>query len=253
MGEPGVGALNAAMGLGGLARAAAAITLAGRDRLSPAFNLSLAGLGCPDRDHRARRRPRVALLAMVAIGVSNAFIDVSGFTLIQRMTPNASRIAVLGLLDSVANGGVVLGGILAPFLIEALGIQGALIVDRADPAGREHPDRSRHCAGRTRAASPTSRPGRAHPRRPAPRAAVAGHGRAPGGAPSSRSTFADGEWLMREGEPGDQTTSSSTPGAWRCRRPAGRVRTLGPGQRRRRDRADAGRAEDGLGSRDRVR
>ena len=55
--------------------------------------------------------------------MSNALIDVSGFTLIQRMTPNASRIAVLGLIDSVANGGVALGGILAPFLIAALGIR----------------------------------------------------------------------------------------------------------------------------------
>ena len=64
---------------------------------------------------------------MVAVGVANAFIDVSGFTLIQRMTPNASRIAVLGLLDSVANGCVVIGGIAAPILVEAVGIRGALI------------------------------------------------------------------------------------------------------------------------------
>jgi hypothetical protein len=43
------------------------------------------------------------------------------------MTPNASRIAVLGLVDSVANGGVAIGGLVAPVLIEILGIRGALI------------------------------------------------------------------------------------------------------------------------------
>lgn len=127
MGEPGVGALNAAMGLGGLVGAAAAITLAGRERLSPAFRLALAGWGAPIAVMGLVVHPLVALGAMVAIGVSNALIDVSGYTLIQRMTPNASRIAVLGLIDSVANGGVAIGGIIAPILIELLGIRGALI------------------------------------------------------------------------------------------------------------------------------
>lgn len=127
MGEPGVGALNAAMGLGGLAGAAGSIALAGRDRLSPAFGLALAGWGAPIALIGLAVHPAIALLAMLAVGVANAFIDVSGFTLIQRMTPNASRLSVLGLIDSVANGGVALGGIVAPVLIEVLGIRGALI------------------------------------------------------------------------------------------------------------------------------
>ena len=128
MGDPGVGALNAAMGLGGLVGAAAAISLTGRERLSPAFGLALAGWGAPITVIGLVVHPLVALGAMFAIGVSNAFIDVSGFTLIQRMTPNANRTAVLGLIDSVANGGVAIGGIVAPVLIELLGIRGALIV-----------------------------------------------------------------------------------------------------------------------------
>ncbi len=128
MGEPGVGVLNAAMGLGGLLGAAGAIALTGRDRLSPAFGIALAGWGAPIAVIGLVVHPAVAVVAMLAVGVSNAFIDVSGFTLIQRMTPNASRISVLGLVDSVANGGVALGGVAAPILAEALGIRGALIV-----------------------------------------------------------------------------------------------------------------------------
>lgn len=128
MGEPGVGALNAALGLGGIAGAFGAIVLAGRDRLSPAFALALAGWGAPIAVIGLLVHPVVALLAMVAIGVSNAFIDVAGFTLLQRTTPNASRIAVLGLVDSVANGGVALGGVVAAVLLETVGIRDALIV-----------------------------------------------------------------------------------------------------------------------------
>ena len=127
MGEPGVGALNAAMGLGGLLGAVVAIALAGRERLSPAFGLALAGWGAPIAVIGLVVHPLVALSALFAVGVSNALIDVSGFTLIQRMTPNASRISVLGIIDSVANGGVAIGGLVAPILIEVLGIRGALI------------------------------------------------------------------------------------------------------------------------------
>ena len=78
LGEPGVGALNAAMGLGGLLGAVGAITLAGRDRLTPAFGLALAGWGAPIAVIGLLVHPAVALVAMVAVGVSNALIDVSG-------------------------------------------------------------------------------------------------------------------------------------------------------------------------------
>ena len=226
MGEPGVGALNAAMGLGGLVGAAAAITLAGRERLSPAFNLSLAGWGAPIAVIGLVADPTIALLAMMAVGVSNAFIDVSGFTLIQRMTPNASRIAVLGLLDSVANGGVVLGGIIAPFLIEGLGIRAALIV-----GGLVLPVASILIAPALRRTDEggVADPGRVELIRGDPLL-----------APLSLATvehlaavlqpleFADGDWLMREGEPGDQYVLIET-GSVEVSQAGVPVRTLGPG------------------------
>jgi MFS family permease len=226
MGEPGVGALNAAMGLGGLVGAAAAITLAGRERLSPAFNLSLAGWGAPIAVIGLVADPTIALLAMMAVGVSNAFIDVSGFTLIQRMTPNASRIAVLGLVDSVANGGVVLGGIIAPFLIEGLGIRAALIV-----GGLVLPVASILIAPALRRTDEggVADPGRVELIRGDPLL-----------APLSLATvehlaavlqpleFADGDWLMREGEPGDQYVLIET-GSVEVSQAGVPVRTLGPG------------------------
>lgn len=131
MGEPGVGTLNAAMGLGGLFGAMVAIALAGRERLGPAFVASLAGWGAPIIVIGLFVHPAVAIVALLTVGISNALLDVAGFTLAQRTTPNGARVAVLGLIDSVANLGPAIGGIVAPLLIAGLGTRGALIVTGA--------------------------------------------------------------------------------------------------------------------------
>ncbi len=131
MGEPGVGTLSAAAGLGGLAGAIAAISLTGRRRLGSPFAVALAGWGVPIAIMGIVVDPAVAIACMAAVGLSNAVLDVAGFTLIQRMAPNASRVAVLGVVDSVANAGPALGGLLAPVLIAAFGIQGALVATGA--------------------------------------------------------------------------------------------------------------------------
>ena len=127
MGDPGVGALNAAMGIGGLVGALLAAALTGRPRLIPPFALALACWGAPIAIVGLVSEPIVALAAMVVVGTSNAVLDVAGFTLIQRLTPNDRRVALLGLVDSVANGGVAAGGVVAPVLVEVAGVQGALI------------------------------------------------------------------------------------------------------------------------------
>ena len=127
MGEPGVGTLNAVIGLGGLIGAVAAITLTGRQRLTPSYAVALAAWSAPIAVMGLIVSPAVAIVAMTAVGISNAVLDVAGYTLLQRLTPNAARVAVLGLLDSAANAGPALGGLVAPALISGLGIQGALI------------------------------------------------------------------------------------------------------------------------------
>ena len=131
MGEAGVGTLNAALGLGGIVGALAAVALAGRERLTPAFVLALAGWGAPIALIGLVVHPVAALAAMFAVGISNSLLDVAGLTLIQRLTPNESRVSVLGLFDSVANGGVAIGGIVAAVLVAALGTQWALIATGA--------------------------------------------------------------------------------------------------------------------------
>lgn len=131
MGDPGVGTLTAAIGLGGVAGAVVSITLAGRARLAPPFAVALAMWGLPILVMGVVVAPSVAILAMLVVGISNAVLDVAGFTLIQRTSPNASRIAALGLVDSATMAGPALGGLVAPILIAGLGIQGALVVSGA--------------------------------------------------------------------------------------------------------------------------
>jgi predicted MFS family arabinose efflux permease len=131
MGDPGVGALNAALGVGGLIGASAAIILVGRPRLGPAFVLALAAWGAPIVVIGLVPDAAIALGAMLAIGISNSLLDVAGFTLAQRTSPNAQRVAVMGLLDAAANAGVTLGAVTAPVLIVLVGLPGALVVTGA--------------------------------------------------------------------------------------------------------------------------
>ena len=226
LGDPGVGTLNAMMGLGGLLGAGVAVLLAGRQRLGPAFLLALAGWGLPILVFGLVPTVIVSLLAMTMVGVSNSVLDVAGFTLVQRTTPNHSRVAVLGLLDSVANGGVALGGIVAPLLIVAFGTAPALVVTgailplvaivsvpimrRVDEGGPAIPAR----ADLLRAD--------------------------PLFAPLSLATveylssclrpvaFDDGAWLMREGEPGTEYLLIET-GTVTISQGGRHIRDLGPG------------------------
>jgi hypothetical protein len=69
----------------------------------------------------------LAIAAMAAVGISNAVLDISAFTLLQRILPDATRAPAFGLLEGIIGVGVALGGVLAPQLIPAFGIRGALI------------------------------------------------------------------------------------------------------------------------------
>ena len=73
----------------------------------------------------------VALAAMFVTGVSNAALDVSGFTVLQRSFPARERFAAFGLVEGSVGLGVALGGILAPVLLAVLGVRGALVVTGA--------------------------------------------------------------------------------------------------------------------------
>ena len=126
LGDAGIGWLNAAIGLGGLIGAIGAASLVGRIRLSRMFALSLALWGLPIAVVAAWPLPLVALGAMVVTGLSNASLDIAGFTVLQRSFPPPERFAAFGLLEGLGGFGVAVGGIVASIALDRLGIRGAL-------------------------------------------------------------------------------------------------------------------------------
>jgi hypothetical protein len=131
LGEAGIGLLNGAMGAGGLAGGLLALGLAGRSRLAPAFTVALVFWGLPIAAIGLWPVAVVGVVALFVTGVSNAVLDVSGFTLLQRSVPNDSRLAVFGLFEGLIGVGVALGSVTAPVLLGVLGPQGALVATGA--------------------------------------------------------------------------------------------------------------------------
>jgi MFS family permease len=127
-GAAAVGWLNAASGIGGLVGAVLAGMMVGRGRLAGDFGLGVLLFGLPLALVPAWRNEAFALLLLGFIGVGNTLADVSGMTLLQRFAPEAVLARVFGILESVLLLTVGLGAIVAPVLVSALGIRGALVV-----------------------------------------------------------------------------------------------------------------------------
>ena len=131
MGETGVGLLNASLGLGGLVGAVGALRLGGGRQLGTVCAIALACWGVPLIFIGAWPYAAVALLALFVTGVSNAVLDISGFTLVQRSVSNEDRMLVFGVLEGLLGVGLLLGSLLAPALIGAFGIRGAFVAGGA--------------------------------------------------------------------------------------------------------------------------
>jgi MFS family permease len=127
LGEGGVGYLNAAIGIGAFAGAVAALSLTGVRRLSPAFLVGLLVTGLPLVAIGVWNEVAIALLALAVIGVGNAFVDVSGLTLVQRTVPDEVLARVFGVIQMLWMASMGIGAALAPALISALGVEAALV------------------------------------------------------------------------------------------------------------------------------
>ncbi len=128
LGEAGVGWLNAAWGIGGLTAGAVAIALLGRGRL--ALGLALGGLvagACFALIAAVPELAWVALALFVLVGLGYGLIEITGMTLLQRMTSDDLLGRAFAVLESSYWLACGLGGIVAPLLIELLGVRGALV------------------------------------------------------------------------------------------------------------------------------
>lgn len=131
VGEPGVGALNAAIGAGGFLGALVALSLTSRTLFSSTFALALAMWGLPIAVVGIVTDPIVAIGLLAVVGLSNAILDVTAFTLLQRSSPNEGRVGLMGLLDSGAAASAAIGGVAASVLVDRLGIAASLVVTGA--------------------------------------------------------------------------------------------------------------------------
>jgi MFS family permease len=122
-----VGYLTAAIGVGGLVGALGAMTLKGR-HLATVFGVALFCWGIPLILIAPRPYLAATVILLAVVGAANSLEDVAVFTLLQRLVPDETLTRVLGLVWGLAMGGVALGSIAAPAVVELVGPRPAFAV-----------------------------------------------------------------------------------------------------------------------------
>ena len=128
LGEQGIGVLQAAIGVGGVAGAVAGSAFAGRRRLSGAAVLGLVLWGLPITVIGLVPNAIVAIVVLAVLGIGNAIFDVGIFSLIQRNVPNRVRASVFGACEGIFMLGVAAGSLAAPFIVRQASLQGGLVL-----------------------------------------------------------------------------------------------------------------------------
>jgi MFS family permease len=126
-GAGAVGYMTAAIGVGGLVGAVAAMTLEGRPLAVP-FGGALVFWGLPLMLIAPQPAIIAAVILLAVVGAANSVEDVAVFTLLQRIIPDELLTRVLGVLWGVAMGAVALGSIVAPAIVAWLSPRTAFVV-----------------------------------------------------------------------------------------------------------------------------
>ena len=127
-GEAGVGVLTAAFGLGAVVGSFTASLLIGRTGFARWFGLGIALWGLPFALLALVSQPALAFVLLGVVGMANAVEDVTGFTLLQRLVPDAVMGRFFVAFEASLALGVALGSIAVPGLITMLDPRGALVV-----------------------------------------------------------------------------------------------------------------------------
>jgi len=126
-GDAGVGVLNAAVGAGGVLGSLLAFTLVRRGRLGSWFGVGIALFGAPLAFIGLAPEQAVAIVLLGVVGIGNALIDVGGFTLLARLTDETVLARMFAGFEAILTLGVAIGGLLAPLIIDLLGVRSALV------------------------------------------------------------------------------------------------------------------------------
>ena len=124
------GSLFIAMGVGGLVGSVLATGLGPR-RGSRWITLGLLAWGLPVVAIGVRPDARVAFVALAVVGLGNALLDVSGYTLVSRLVPDHLAGRAWGAFNALAAAVIALASLAAPPLVRALGLGPAMVVSGA--------------------------------------------------------------------------------------------------------------------------
>jgi len=128
MGRPGVGLLEATIGIGGIVGGFLALGLAHRKRPSFYFGMGVILWSAPLLLVAAWPVVPVALVMMALIGMGNSLVDVNAFTVLQRVVPEAVMSRVFGAVESLLIAGMGLGALLMPLFIATLGLRAGMAI-----------------------------------------------------------------------------------------------------------------------------
>ncbi len=131
IGDTGVGYLNAALGVGGLAGAGFAVLLIGRARLAVPFAAGIGMWAVPIGLIGLVPGVPAALLLIAAAGLGRVVMDVAGRTLLQRVAPDHSLARTFGVLEGLHMAALAVGSVAAPLLILLAGERGAFTLSGA--------------------------------------------------------------------------------------------------------------------------
>jgi MFS family permease len=126
LGEGAVGFISGVFGAGVVVGAIGATSLVGGRRLGRPIAVSFVLWGLPLIVIAARPSVGVAVAAFIVSGIGNALLDVAGFTLMQRVGDDRVLGRVFGVFYVGVLASMGVGSVLAPALIDLIGIRGAL-------------------------------------------------------------------------------------------------------------------------------
>jgi hypothetical protein len=128
LGDSGVGFLGAVAGLGGVAGAAAAVFVVGRERLGGALAASAVLFGGAIAALCIAPGSLGAVPLLVAAGAGGAMTAVAAQTLIQRLAGDDVLSRVFGVLQGLMMGATAIGALAVPILIALVGERAAFAV-----------------------------------------------------------------------------------------------------------------------------
>ena len=128
LGTSGVGYLNTACGVGGIATGAVAPVLVRRHGLATTLLIGSLVLGVPIALVGVRPWAALAIPAWVCLGLGYSMVKSTGMTLVLRLCSAREMLGVLGGLESTFVGFAGLGLIVTPLIITLTGVRWTLVI-----------------------------------------------------------------------------------------------------------------------------